>query len=255
MYMNIVKEKLKQGKPTIGSWMQLPNISVAEILGQAGYDWVAIDFEHGSFSIEALPALCLALEKGDTIPFARIAQAQQKEIKQALDAGVKGLIFPMIKNADELKQAISWASYPPYGTRGVGYSRANLFGKYFEELVPESTNDLVLIAQIEHIDAVKVLDQILSVERLDGIIVGPYDLSASMNLTGKFDDPEFKDTMAEIETKAKQFNIPMGLHIVQPNSVMLKKKIQDGYQFVAYGIDSLFLYHAAECPSFVINKD
>lgn len=248
--MNIVKNKLKQGKPTIGSWMQLPNISVAEIMGQAGYDWVAIDFEHGSFSLEILTALCLALENGDTVPFARIAQAQQKEIKQALDAGVKGLIFPMINNAEELKRTISWASYPPYGTRGVGYSRANLFGKYFNELVPESVNELVLIAQIEHIDAVKKLEEILAVERLDGIIVGPYDLSASMNLTGKFDHPEFQSILCEIENTAKEFSIPMGLHIVQPDIELLKKKIEDGYQFIAYGIDALFLYNAAENPLF-----
>ncbi len=247
--MNVVREKLKSGKPTIGSWMQLPNVSVAEILGQAGYDWVAIDLEHGSFSIEGLPAICLALEKGNTLPFARIAQAQAKEIKQALDAGVQGLIFPMINSAAELENAISWSSYPPYGTRGVGYSRANLFGKHFNELVPESTNDIVLIAQIEHIDAVKALDDILSVERLDGIIVGPYDLSASMDLTGKFDDPGFIRTMSVIESKSKQFNIPMGLHIVQPDTELLKEKISNGYQFVAYGIDALFLCHAAECPS------
>lgn len=248
--MNRVNEKLKQGKATIGSWMQLPNISVAEIMGRSGYDWVAIDLEHGTFSPDILPGLCLALEKGNTIPFARIAQVSQKDIKQALDAGVKGLIFPMIKTADELRQAISWASYPPYGTRGVGYSRANLFGKEFEKLVPESTKDLTIIAQIEHINAVRNLDEILSTERLDGVIVGPYDLSASMDLTGQFDSPEFKDAMDQIEDKARKFIVPMGMHIVQPDEELLKLKIENGYQFIAYGIDSLFLYKFAECPSF-----
>ena len=247
--MNAIKKKLKEGQPTIGSWMQLPNISVAEIMGQAGYDWVAIDLEHGSFSLEVLPAVFMALEHGKTVPFARIAQVCKKDIKQALDAGAKGLIFPMIDSAEELRNAISWASYPPYGTRGVGYSRANLFGKYFEKCVPQSTNELVFIAQIEHVNAVEDLDEILAVDRLDGIIVGPYDLSASMGLTAQFEHEKFVQVIRQIEKKAEQWKIPMGLHIVQPDEELLNNKIQEGYQFIAYGIDSLFLYEAAECPT------
>jgi len=246
--MNLVKEKLGQGQPTIGTWMQLPSVSVAEIVGKAGYDWAAIDLEHGSFSLKMLPTLCLALESGNTIPFARIAQAQQKDIKHALDAGVKGLILPMICSSGELKDAISWACYPPYGNRGVGYSRANLFGKTFNQSVPESSNDLVIIAQIEHIRAVEALDEILSVKGLDGIIVGPYDLSASIQLTAQFDHPDFISVIEKIEGKAKQYRIPMGIHIVQPDPESLQKKIKEGYQFIAYGIDAVFLYRAAECP-------
>ena len=246
--MNLVKKKLEQGQPTIGTWLQLPNVSVAEIIAQSGYDWVAIDLEHGSFSLEILSLICLALEQGNTVPFARIAQIQQKDIKQALDAGVKGLILPMICSSDELKNAISWACYPPYGTRGVGYSRANLFGKNFNQCVPESSRDLVLIAQIEHIRAVEALDEILSVNGLDGIIVGPYDLSASMQLTARFDHPDFISAIEKIEEKAKQYRIPMGIHIVQPDPEILQKKIKEGYQFIAYGIDAVFLYRASECP-------
>ncbi len=248
--LNKVKKKLGKGKPTVGTWLQLPNVSVAEIIGKAGYDWAAIDLEHGSFSQELLPLLCLALEHGDTVPFARVAQVQQKDIKCALDAGVKGLILPMICNSSELKDAISWACYPPYGTRGVGYSRANLFGKNFDECVPESSKDLVIIAQIEHIRAVECLDEILAVDGLDGIIVGPYDLSASMKITAQFDNPEFISVIETIQKKTKTHKIPVGLHIVQPEPEILKKRIQEGYQFIAYGIDAVFLYHSAECPPF-----
>jgi 2-dehydro-3-deoxyglucarate aldolase len=229
--------------------MQIPSIAVAEIMGKAGYDWVAIDLEHGSFSLENLPALCLALESGGTIPFVRVAQAMPKDIKQALDAGARGLILPMICSGSELKDAISCACYPPYGTRGVGYSRANLFGKTFRQNVPESSKDLVLIAQIEHINAVESLDEILSVDGLDGIFVGPYDLSASMDITDKFDHPEYMSVMKKIQNKAKQFQIPLGLHIVQPDPEVLTSRIQEGYQFIGYGIDAVFLYHSSECPS------
>lgn len=246
--MNIVKHKLNNGLHSIGTWLQLPNVSVAEIIGEAGYDWAAIDLEHGCFPPDMISLICIALEMGNTVPFARIAQVNPKDIKQALEAGVKGLIFPMIKTAQDLKDGISWAKYPPYGTRGVGYSRANLFGKKFNENVPESSNDLVIIAQIEHITAVENLDTILEVDGLEGIIVGPYDLSASMGITGQFNTPDFIAVLDKIKMKAKKATIPMGLHIVQPEPKDLVLKIQEGYKFIAYGIDAVFLYGAAECP-------
>ncbi len=247
--MNKVKYKLNNGHHSVGTWIQLPNISVAEIIGDAGYDWAAIDLEHGCFSPEMISPICLALEKGDTVPFARIAQVTQKDIKQVLDAGVKGLIFPMIKTAQNLLNGISWAKYPPYGTRGVGYSRANLFGKKFNDNVPESSNDLVVIAQIEHITAVENIDEILAVDGLDGIMIGPYDLSASMGITSEFNHPDFISAINKTKIKAENAGIPMGFHIVQPDPEDLSKRLQEGYKFIAYGIDAVFLYGAAECPN------
>jgi len=227
--MNKIKDNLNKGLPTIGSWLQIPSVPVAEIMGQAGYDWVAIDLEHGSFSLDIIPSLCLALQHGKTLPLARVAQNNNKDIRQALDAGVKGIILPMIKNEEELRQAISSATYPPIGTRGVGYSSANLYGKEFNSKVVESIEDLIIIAQIEHIDAVQSLDEILNVDKLDGIIIGPYDLSASMNLTAQFDHRDFVNVLEIIKEKAQKKGMPLGIHIVQPDLKLLSEKIQEGY--------------------------
>lgn len=243
-----IKAALKTGKPSIGSWMQIPNTAVAEIMGKAGYDWVAVDLEHGSFSQEILPDVFRALELGGTCPFARVAQCHPKDIKQALDAGVQGLILPMIESGDQLKSAVSWALYPSQGTRGVGYCRANMFGKHFDGYLKNS-KDILFVAQIEHIRAVQNLDDILSVKELDAIMVGPYDLSGSMDLTAQFEHPDFLHVMDTIFHKAKKRNIPMGLHIVQPDREILKSKIVEGYQFIAYGIDAVFLYRSAEQPN------
>jgi len=248
--MNIseIKQKLQGKQHTIGTWMQIPNTSVAEIMGKAGYDWVAVDLEHGHFSNENLPDIFRAIELGGTVPFARLAQCEQKDIKQALDAGARGLILPMIETSEQLKQGVSWAYYPPIGIRGVGYSRANLFGKKFDTCVQQKTQELVIAAQIEHVRAVENLESILSVNGLDAIIVGPYDLSGSMGLTGKFDDPRFVQMMSTISEKAEKDNIPMGVHVVQPDTKKLKEAISNGYQFIAYGIDAVFLYRSAERP-------
>lgn len=245
--INNIRSTLQEGKPSIGSWMQLPDPSVAEIMGRAGYDWVAVDLEHGTFSRQTLPGIFRALKLGGTLPLARVAQAHPKDIKQALDAGAQGLILPMIESGDQLVKAVSWALYPPQGTRGIGYCQANMFGKHFDAYL-KSSAALLLVAQLEHIRAVQNLDEILSVEGLDAIMVGPYDLSGSMDLIGQFENPKFLKVMDTIFCKAKKNNIPMGLHVVQPDRGVLESKVIDGYQFIAYGIDAVFLYQSAEKP-------
>ena len=244
-----IKNKLKKGCPTIGSWMQLPDTSVAEIMGNSGYDWIAVDLEHGGFSRLILPDIFRSLLIGGTVPFARVAQTNPNDIKQALDAGAQGLILPMIESGKQLEDAISQALYPPIGTRGVGFCRANMFGKDFKEYL-EKSKDILFVAQIEHIRAVNNLDSILSVNGLDAIMVGPYDLSGSMDLTGRFENSLFLKTMEIIADKAVEYKIPMGVHIVQPERNILESKVLEGHQFIAYGIDSVFLYNSSEKPKF-----
>jgi len=244
-----LKEKLTNGKPTVGGWMQIPSASVGEIMGQSGYDWVAIDMEHGNFSPQILPDICRSLELGNTLPFVRVAQNHPKDIKHALEAGAKGIIVPMVENRGQMENAISWSLYPPDGARGIGYSRANLFGKRFKDYIDSINDELIIIAQIEHINAINVIDDILSLDRLDGIIIGPYDLSGSMGLTGQFSHPKFVDALKQVHSAARSKKIPMGMHIVQPDPDELKKMIVEGYQLIAYGTDAVFLYNGAQCPT------
>jgi len=240
-----IRAKLQNGKISIGTWQQIPDASISEILGHVGYDWVAVDMEHGSVSVAQLPDLFRAIELGGTLPLARIVESNPKDCKQALDAGACGIIAPMIENAEQLKMVRNACCWPPVGTRGVGFSRANLFGKKFESYKKEAQSPL-LIAQIEHINAVNNLDEIIQVDGLDAIIVGPYDLSASMGITGKFDTPEFIEIMDSIINRCKKYNVSCGDHVVQPDQKLLEKRIQQGYRFIAYSIDAVFLYDSAQ---------
>jgi len=242
-----IRKKLQNSEVSIGTWQQIPHGSISEILGQAGYDWVAVDMEHGSISIDQLPDLFRAIELGGTLPLARIAESAPKECKLSLDAGAGGIIAPMIESADQLKTIRDACYWPPAGARGVGFSRANLFGKHFEEYSEEAQAPLV-VAQIEHINAVNNLEEILQVEGLDAIIVGPYDLSASMGLTAKFEHKEFVETMNRIINLCKQYNVPCGDHIVQPDPKLLQKRIAEGYRFIAYSIDAFFLVNSTINP-------
>lgn len=240
-----IKEALRNGDVSIGSWMQLPNSSVAEIMSQAGYAWVSVDLEHGAFSRQVLPDIFRSLESGGTVPIARVASAHPTDIKQALDSGARGVILPMIETGNQLEEAVSSAMYPPKGTRGVGYCRANLFGKNFEENNANG-QDILIVAQIEHIRALQNLENILSVKGINAIMVGPYDLSASMGLTAQFKNPLFLNALEEIKQLSKQYEVPIGYHVVQPDKALLQSKIAEGYQFIAYGMDAIFLAHAAQ---------
>ncbi|MBF0245875.1 MAG: 2,4-dihydroxyhept-2-ene-1,7-dioic acid aldolase [Planctomycetes bacterium] len=239
-----IRNTLASGEPSVGSWMQIPHASVAEIMGQAGYDWVAVDLEHGAISVHQLPDIFRALELGGTLPLVRLAQGAVKDCKQALDAGAGGVIVPMIETAAQLFTVREASRWPPAGTRGVGFSRANLFGSHFDSYQQEAQAPL-LVAMIEHIRAVENLVEILLVEGLDAILIGPYDLSASMGLTAQFDYPEFLEVMERIRTLSSDHHIPCGVHVVIPDREVLQQRLGEGYRFIAYSIDAVFLRQGA----------
>lgn len=242
-----IRQCLKEDRPSIGSWMQIPHPSVAEIMGKAGYDWVAADLEHGSIGVHQLPDLFRALELGGTLPLARLAQGQTKDCKQALDAGAGGVIVPMVESASQLEKVRDACRWPPAGLRGVGFSRANMFGKHFDSYAEEAQAPL-LVAMIEHVRAVDRLAEILQVSGLDAIMVGPYDLSASMGLTARFDHVEFEATMQRIRALSREHRVPFGVHVVMPEPVALDRRIAEGCRFIAYSIDAVFLNVASGAP-------
>ena len=242
-----IRKKLKSKDVSIGTWQQIPNSSISEILGDAKYDWVAVDMEHGSITVDQLPDLFRAIELGGALPMARIPLPSSKECKSALDAGAGGIIVPMIETAKQLEQIRDACCWPPNGNRGVGFSRANLFGKKFEQYKEEAKTPL-LIAQIENKSAIKNLDEIVKINGLDAIIIGPYDLSASMGITAEFDNEKFKDVMSSIKKICQKNNIAFGDHIVKPDPELLLNRIKNGYTFIAYGTDGVFLNTSSKNP-------
>ena len=245
--INNIRKLLSTNNLSIGSWLQIPHSSVAEILGKSGYDWVAVDLEHGSIGIQQLPDLFRALELGGTLPLARLAQGSPKDCQQVLDAGAGGVIVPMVENAEELILVRDACRWPPAGKRGVGFSRANLFGKNFESYSKESQEPF-LVAMIESILAVDNLEEILLVKGLDAILIGPYDLSASMGIVTQFDNPEFKEMMNKIRSLCSTANIPCGVHVVKPSQEELQQRINEGDRFLVYSADSVFLNYFSERP-------
>jgi len=242
-----IRDQLRCGGRSIGSWLQIGHSSVAEIMGDAGYDWVAIDLEHGTVGIHQLPDLFRALELGGTLPLVRLAHGHPKDCKLALDAGAGGVIVPMIESAAQLVGVRNACCWPPAGSRGVGFSRANLFGKYFDDYKMEAQAPL-LVAMIEHITAVDQLEEIVSVDGLDALLIGPYDLSASMGIVAEFQHARFIEAMKKIKEVANGYKIPCGVHIVTPSPEELNERLSEGYRFLAYSIDSVFLNNNVNIP-------
>ena len=225
---------------SLGTWLQLPSYEVAGILSSSGYEWVAVDLEHGSFSPSILPRLFKIISSEGAFPFSRLKSSKKYHIQESLDAGALGIIIPNIESSYQLEEVIKFATYPPEGQRGVGFSSSNDFGKNFETYKKYFSSPII-IAMIESEKGIDELEEIVKLRGLNGILIGPYDLSASLKITGKFDHPKFKARVNQIIKICKKNKITIGCHNVNQNKQSLITLIKKGFTFIPYGIDSIFL--------------
>jgi len=238
---SLLKEKLQNKELSIGSWLTIPHQAVIEILSTAGFEWLTIDMEHSPISIESIMNLIGHIQGNGMQALVRVSKNEEVAIKRVLDAGADGVIVPMINNKEDAMQAVSFVKYPPIGKRGVGLNRAQKYGTAFDTYQDWVKNNAVVIAQIEHIDAVNNLEEIFAVPGIDGIIVGPYDLSASMGYPGEYDREDVKQALERIDVVAKKLNKPLGFHIVESDHSKIIDKINKGYSFLAFSLDFFFL--------------
>ena len=243
MYNTTLKSKLSKNEVTIGSWITIGHPSVIEVLSNAGFEWLAIDMEHTTIDFSMAQSLITTIQSKGMAALVRVSKNDEVYIKRVLDAGADGVIVPMINNEDDAKKAVEFAKYPPEGKRGVGLFRAQKFGlsNGFNDYKSWLSENVVVIAQIEHFDAVNNIQQIITTPGIDGVIIGPYDLSGSLGVPGQFDDPDVEVTLSRFEKVCKQMNFPMGFHVIDPESTQLQKKIELGYKFLAFSTDSLFM--------------
>ena len=243
--LKIIRSKFKNKKTVISSWSQISNPNLAEILCDKNFDCLTFDFEHGLFNISDLPNLLRVAEINKKASLVRLPNKNIEICRQVLDAGADGIIIPNIKNEVELKKIIKINLLPPKGKRGVGFSRSNKFGKEFKKYINSNAQPLI-IAMIEDIEAIKNLRKILQVKNLDGILIGPYDLSASMGIPGKFENREFKKNINLIKSECRNYKISYGLHLIDPSYSKLKKLIKEGYNFIPYSTDTFIINNAVK---------
>jgi 2-keto-3-deoxy-L-rhamnonate aldolase RhmA len=239
--MTNLLEKLKNNSLTIGAWITINHPTIAEIFANSGFDWVVVDLEHSVISLAEAENLIRVIELTGSIPLVRLTSNNSDQIKRVMDAGSHGVIVPMVKTKKDVEKAINSVKYPPLGERGVGLARAQRWGNKFNKYLKWLEEDSIIIVQIEHIDAVNNLDEIFSTNGVSGYIIGPYDLSSSMNISGDFNNSEFTQVIEKIKNKAKEYSICGGIHVVEPNTEELKQRINEGYKFIAYSLDTRML--------------
>lgn len=228
-------------KTSIGSWITLNNASIAEIMADAGFDWLCIDLEHTITDYAEAQQLILAIQGKGLKAFVRVGENNARIIKRILDAGADGIIVPSVNTALEAKKAVDSIKYPPQGKRGVGLARAQSYGFSFENYRDIKSKEIKLIVQIEHFNALQELDAIIQTEGVDGTFIGPYDLSGSMGMPGQWNEPEVKNAIKIYEETAKKYKKFIGFHVVPPDYRLVEEKINQGYDFIAFGFDAMFL--------------
>ena len=251
---NKLKSRLQNNQVTIGSWLSIPSPVVAEIMAQAGFPWLVVDMEHSVIDLETMQAMFLAMELNKCIPLVRLSGKDPNQAKRVLDAGAYGIIAPMVNTAEEAEMMVSSVKYPPWGKRGVGLARAQGYGMKFNDYKEHFNNHSIVICQIEHKDAVENIDAILSVKGIDGIIIGPYDLSGSYGIPGEFENHLIVEAEQRVMEAANRKGIPAGIHVVHPNAELLLTKVKKGFKFIAYGVDMLFLATSCGQGTNDINK-
>lgn len=234
-------KSLANNEITIGSWITLDHPAIAEIMAKSGFDWLTVDMEHSAITLAQAQELIRVIELCDCIPLVRVGHNDPNLIKRVMDAGAHGVIVPNVNSAEEARRAVNAVKYPPIGTRGVGLARAQGYGFDFEKYKEWVSTESVIIVQIEHIKAVENLKDILTTPGVNGFIVGPYDLSASVMVPGQFDNPEVLDALKKIIKISKELDVPAGFHVIPPEPEAIFEKIKEGYTFLAFSLDTLFL--------------
>lgn len=232
-----IKTRLREGQVTLGSWITLGNPAIAEILARAGFDWLVVDLEHSTISIREAGELIRIIDLCGVAPLVRLTSNDADQIKRVMDAGAHGIVVPMVNSADEARRAVSAVYYAPKGNRGVGLARAQGYGPGFQSYLEWQKDGPLVIVQIEHERAVSNIEEILAVPGVDGLIIGPYDLSCSMGFPGDFSRKEFSAALEHIRAVSAKMGVPSGIHVVEPDTDNLDKAIADGYRFIAYGVD------------------
>jgi 2-keto-3-deoxy-L-rhamnonate aldolase RhmA len=241
-----MKKDIITGNICIGTWIQTGSTVVSEILANVGYQWVAVDLEHTETCMESFTNILRAISKYDVFPMVRVCGNSTISIRKCLDSGAKGIIVPLINNRDDAIKAVKACKYPPEGVRGFAFVRANEWGDKFDTYAKNANDETVVIVMIETKEAVENINEILSVDGVDGVFIGPYDMSGSYGVPGQTNHKLVVEAKARVLEACKKYNKAAGQHIVLPTKENVANAIEQGYTFLALGMDTVFVANGAK---------
>lgn len=235
-------ERIRQGELLLGTIVTIYAKEITEILALSGFDWLFIDAEHGPFDPHDAQLL---LQAAGTCPcLVRVPAHDEVWLKKALDIGPAGIIVPQVKTAGEARQIIELCKYSPEGRRGMGVSRASQYGINLSEHIKTANASTAIVLQAEHKDAVDNIDEIVKVEGIDAILVGPFDLSASFGKPGMTSEPEVVDAIDTITQACLRAGVTLATAVATADDA--RSYIDKGFKLIAAGIDSLYIANCAK---------
>lgn len=241
--MTGIRKALLDRSITLGSWIQIGHAASGEILARAGYDWLAVDMEHTDIGYDTFTAIA----RGVNIPMlARVEQNETLAIRRVLDAGACGVIVPLVNTKAEAERAVAAAKYPPKGVRGFAYIRPNNYGVDFDAYAKTANDDIAVVVMIESKEGVANIDAILSVDGVDGVFIGPYDMSGSFGVPGETSHPLVVKACADVVAACTRAKKSAGLHVIVPDEANVKRAFDQGFTFIALGIDTYFIANASK---------
>tara|TARA_B100001121_G_scaffold240850_1_gene214913 strand:+ start:248 stop:1036 length:789 start_codon:yes stop_codon:yes gene_type:complete len=245
MRKNKLKELFKTGKPIINSWLSIPSSFSAESMAQQSWDSLTIDMQHGLIDYSSAVNMLQAISTTDITPMARVNWNEPGQIMKILDAGCYGVICPMVSNRKEAEKFVQACQYPPKGYRSFGPIRASIYGG--SDYAKHADNEILKLAMIETKEALEKLDEILDTPHLDGVYIGPADLSLAVGEEPGFDKPEdtkaYKEILRVLDA-AKKRKLIAGLHNGTPEYA--QKMLDKGFNLVTVGSDSRYITAGAK---------
>lgn len=242
MKENSIKRKLAKGQYTVGTWVTTPHPDVAEIVAWAGFDWMIFDMEHAPLDISVIETLAQAASAAPTPPIVRVPWNDPVYVKRSLDLGVSGVMIPYVNNRDEAVIGVRSAKYPPAGIRGAAPRRASLFGLDWDDYLASANDNLLVVLQVESVEAVRNVEDIMGVEGVDVVFVGPLDLSFSAGHPGKTNHPEVQRLIRRVTDAGEKAGVVTGIHSGVGEIGHYAKM---GMRFIATGGDIDFLLEGA----------
>jgi 2-keto-3-deoxy-L-rhamnonate aldolase RhmA len=232
-----LRQRLLANETLVGTLISIPSPEIVELLSMVGFDWLFLDAEHGAFGPNEIISLLQAAS--DTPCLVRIPGADPAWIKKVLDAGATGIIVPQVESKQQAQAVVQAAKYPPQGRRGVGLGRAHKYGIEFSEYLSSANDNTIIVLQAESQKAVDNIDEIAAVDGLDAVLIGPYDLSASLGHTGDIQHSIVQTAIKEIANACQKQNTKLGIFGISAENVSPYKAL--GFSLLTVGVDTLFI--------------
>jgi 4-hydroxy-2-oxoheptanedioate aldolase len=243
---NPVKQKLREGRASVGTWLGLPDPFAAQYMAHAGFDWLTVDMEHNPIDIETAALMFQSIAQAGSVPLVRVPWNTAENAKRVLDCGAWGIVFPMLNSVAEAEAMVGAVKYPTQGYRSVGGSLHSLsFAAEPSDYYARANAETLVVVQAEHIRAVEAADEILAVPGIDAVFIGPMDLSASMGLTpsGDCEDPRVAEAVEHVRVTALKHGVAPGIHTFSPEAV--RRRIDEGFRFIALASEVRFMLSGA----------